>query len=81
MLWLIAVIVLITLWLYLRDGGREANQDAPVPLSYRTLVSLHAIHRRFELARFKHELHRDAAEARRALHDELRRLHDQEWPD
>jgi predicted transcriptional regulator len=42
--------------------------------TYRTLVELHRIRRRFDVAQLKSELRRDAADARRALRAELARL-------
>jgi len=43
------------------------------------MVDLHAIRRRFDVARFKLDTRRDAADIRRELRDELRRLDEREW--
>jgi hypothetical protein len=52
----------------------RSRRGKPDKRAYQVLVDLHAIRRRFDLAQFKFELRRDAADARRALRADLRKL-------
>jgi hypothetical protein len=54
------------------------SQPPQEKVSHRVMVDLHAIRRRFDLARFKFDVRRDAADARRELRAELRRLDERE---
>jgi hypothetical protein len=54
--------------------SRRDRQSTPEPLDYQTLVELHRIRRRFDVAQLKSELRRNAADARRALRTELDKL-------
>lgn len=55
------------------DDPPEINEPELTP-SYRLLVELYAIRRRLDVARYKFDVRRDAAEARRSLRAELREL-------
>lgn len=64
----VALVVAALLLLHLR--GRGSGRHLSVA-DYRTMVELHAIRRRFDVAWFKLALKRDVADARRRLHAEL----------
>jgi hypothetical protein len=71
--WLFVMLVVatpVTLGL-LSFRRRKSTVDSA---SYQTMVELHGIRRRLEVAQFKAELRRDAAELRRELRGELDRL-------
>lgn len=62
----------------LRLRGRTQRQRELSPADYQVMVELHTIRRRFDLALFKLELKRKAAEARRNLRAELHELDQRE---
>jgi hypothetical protein len=64
----VVLLALVVIGLLVRS---QPPQDK---VSYRVLVDLHAIRRRFDLARFKADVRRDGADARRELRAELERL-------
>jgi len=70
MSWEIAVVLLVALvfagWLVAMWRRQPID-----PKTYETLVALHAIRRRLELARFRSEVRGDAARARRELRGDL----------
>lgn len=71
MIWpliVVAVILVLALVGALAVGRCTAPPDAAY---YRIAVELHGIRRRHELAEFKREVKRDAAQARRELREEL----------
>jgi hypothetical protein len=70
MMWLVIVVVVVVV-IALVLGRHHPPQGAE---SYRVMVDLHAIHRRFDVAHYKFVLRRDAADARRELRRELRKL-------
>jgi uncharacterized membrane protein (DUF106 family) len=62
----VVVLVLVALAIYCARSQTGVT-------SYETMVELHAVQRRFDVAQTKAELRRDAADARRCLRDELDR--------
>jgi hypothetical protein len=74
MIWLmaLAVVVLVTALILGRPSA------PPDPAHYRTMVELHGIRKRQEVAQAKHEIRRDAALARREMGEELGSLRRQE---
>lgn len=72
---LLVIIAVVALLVALALHRREPPQDK---VSYRVLVDLHAIRRCFDLARYKFDVRRDAADARCELHAELRKLDERE---
>jgi hypothetical protein len=74
MIWLLglAVVVLVAALVL----GRPPVP--PDPARYRTMVELHGIRKRQEVAQVKHEIRRDAAVTRRELREELGSLRRQE---
>lgn len=73
MIWLLIVIV-VALAIALAVGYHNSPRDAA---AYRAGVELRAIHRRQEVAQFKGEVRREAADARRTLRAELDQLNKQ----
>lgn len=69
LLWLyvIVMVALIGLFLIGLKGGRPTTDQ----MTQRVVLSLYAIRRRLEVAQFKTELRRDAADLRRELRTEL----------
>ena len=63
----VVIVALVSVWL---DCARSQTGVT----SYETMVELHAVRRRFAVARTKFELWRDAADARRELRDALNGL-------
>jgi hypothetical protein len=75
MLWFVVIVLgFAALWFCL-GGTRRPERDQ---VSDWHSPHLDAIHRRFQLARFKYEVRRDAAAMRRGLREDLRRLHERE---
>lgn len=68
MIWLLVLAVVVVLAWALALGCAPAPPD---PAHYRTMVELHGIRKRQEVAQVKHEIRRDAAVARRELREEL----------
>lgn len=72
LIWLLAAIVVavvvVAVWLDCARSQKSVTR-------YETMVELHAVRRRFDVAQVKSELRRDAATARRELRDELDGLH------
>ena len=68
MIWLILVVVIVVVLAMPILSSRNSPSDAA---NYQTMVELHAIRGRGEVARFKTDVRRDAADARRALRAEL----------
>jgi hypothetical protein len=66
----VAVLVLVGVW---HQERRPAK-----PTVDQVTVELHAIRRRFDVAWFRFQLGRDAADARRRLDAELRMMEDRE---
>jgi hypothetical protein len=75
---LLSLAILVAVVAVVANHKRQDRDVDPDELDYRGMVELHAIRRRFDLARFRVELGRDAADARRGLRDELRRLDERE---
>ncbi len=72
MIWLVVIVGVVVVVLVALALGYDNAQKSAV--SYRTMVELHDVHRRFDVAQVKSELRRDGADARRVLRGELRRL-------
>jgi hypothetical protein len=75
MLWFVVIVLACAVLWFCWGGTRrpesDQNSDWHSP-------HLESVHRRLVLARFKYEVHRDAAAAGRELRADLRRLHDGE---
>jgi hypothetical protein len=71
---LVAALVVVGLVIVLTQCGQSAPPDRR---TYETLVELHRIRRRFDVAQLKSELRRDGADARRVLRAELDELDDE----
>jgi hypothetical protein len=71
MIWLLVAAVVLLLLVFVGALVVRRPPVPPDPALYQMTVDLHAIRRREELAQFKHEVKRDAAEARRDLRKEL----------
>ncbi len=69
MIWLVVIVGMVVIVLVALALGFDNPPKSAV--SYRTMVELHDIRRRFDAAQVKSELRRDGADARRALRDEL----------
>ncbi len=61
---MVVVVAVVAVWM---DCARSQKDVT----SYETMVGLHAVQGRFDVAQTKAELGRDAADARRKLRDEL----------
>jgi hypothetical protein len=78
LVWLLLVLLIAVVAILLfrdqRPGDRPAiNEPTPTP-SYRLRADLYAIRRRLDVARFRFDVRRDAAEARHRLRAELSEL-------
>jgi hypothetical protein len=75
MIWLIVCAVILALavgWVVCR------RYRTPDRSTYQVVVALHIIRRRLDVSQFKVELRRDAANLRRQMQAELRRLDERE---
>lgn len=70
------MLALCAVLLFLDRPSAEQTEVSPpeIELSSRLLTDLYTIRRRLDVAQFKCELHRNAADARRRLYAELRKL-------
>lgn len=68
MIWLLPIFVVGALIVV---GALHCAKSQKDVTSYETMVGLHAVRRRLDLAQFKYELRRNAADARRELRAEL----------
>jgi hypothetical protein len=64
----VVIVVVLVVVVALVVGFHAGPPDAAI---YRTVIDLHAIRRRQEVAQFKSDVRRDAATARRELRKEL----------
>jgi hypothetical protein len=73
---LLLVLALCAVLLFRGRPSADHSEVSPPEIkpSYRLLTDLYAIHRRLDVAHVRFALHRDAADARRRLHSELREM-------
>jgi len=70
-IWLLSVLMVAVVVGALVALALDCDRSPKSPANYETMVELHALQRRFDVAQTKAELRRDAADARRKLRGEL----------
>ena len=71
MIWLLVVVVVAVVVVALVSVLSDCARSQKGVTSYETMVELHGIRRRSEVAQVKTQLRSDAADAQRKLRDEL----------